>query len=584
MDRTSWIGAAVCVLLLVAYPAIINHFYPPVPASKQAGTPAEPAAGTAAESSAPVLRPTPEVVVKEETPQAEQTAELSNAFIRVQFTSLGGGIRDISLLQHLQEQKKGHVILNRGAIVPLLNLNGWTGETEVAAYELDTSSPGKVLFRKRLPSGALLERSYRLSGDYQIELKDLITAASAVDLPSYEICVGTATSPHLKTYERATVAGAWHKTSGAYVTHHLTEFDDTHVLGFHLWGGKTEIVSPENEEIGWTAVKSQFFPLIVRFASEPAIRVRYDRILLPHLGEKNAAVPDAITGEARFKPLSLAQGESTTRVYEVYAGPKEDARLSALPDNQDQAMEFGWLGWIARPLLILMNAVHSHVGNYGWSIVVMTLLIKVVLWMPQTWANNSMKRMSAVAPLMKEIQAKYKDNPEKLNKEMLKVYGDYGVNPLGGCLPMLVQFPIFIGFYTMLQSATELRNAGFLWIHDLSQPDTVATLGLLGFGIPINPMPLLMAASTYASLHMTPQPSGVDNPMQNVIKFMPLIFLVICYNFSSALSLYWTVQSLLSIVQIQVNKLQKAPTLEEMKAQAQEKRRLRQMLKKRRPA
>jgi YidC/Oxa1 family membrane protein insertase len=185
-----------------------------------------------------------------------------------------------------------------------------------------------------------------------------------------------------------------------------------------------------------------------------------------------------------------------------------------------------------------------------------------VLWYPQAKANLSMKKMQLLAPKLKELQEKYKEEPAKLNTEMMKLYKDFGVNPLGGCLPLLIQMPVFLGFYYMLLSSVELRGQTFFWIHDLSRPDTVFVIP--GLGLPINPMPLIMTATMMWSMHITPQPQGVDNPAAKMMKWMPLLMLVFCYNFSSALSLYWTVQNLLSIVQLYYNLNQPMPKLEKV--------------------
>jgi YidC/Oxa1 family membrane protein insertase len=173
-----------------------------------------------------------------------------------------------------------------------------------------------------------------------------------------------------------------------------------------------------------------------------------------------------------------------------------------------------------------------------------------------------MKQMQLLAPKLKDVQEKHKDNPQKMQEELMKLYQDYQVNPLGGCLPILVQMPIFIALYYMLMSAVELRHSGFLWIGDLSQPDTLFTIPIPGFELPFNLMPLIMAGTMYWSMSLTPQPEGVQNPNIAILKFMPILMLVICYNFSSALSLYWTMQNILSAVQMIYNLRQPMPTLE----------------------
>jgi YidC/Oxa1 family membrane protein insertase len=161
-----------------------------------------------------------------------------------------------------------------------------------------------------------------------------------------------------------------------------------------------------------------------------------------------------------------------------------------------------------------------------------------------------MKRMSALQPQMKEIQTKYKDDPKKMNQKLMEFMKEHKVSPLGGCLPMLFQIPVFIGFYQMLQSAIELRGASFLWACDLSQPDTVAVL----FGFPINPLPLIMGATQFWQARLTPVSPGVDPVQQKMMQYMPLMFIFILYNFSAGLALYWTVQNLLSILQMKLIK------------------------------
>jgi YidC/Oxa1 family membrane protein insertase len=176
----------------------------------------------------------------------------------------------------------------------------------------------------------------------------------------------------------------------------------------------------------------------------------------------------------------------------------------------------------------------------------------------QNKATIEMKRMSLLSPKVTELREKYKDDAQKLNEETMKLYRDYGMNPLAGCLPMLVQIPVFFGFYSMLGTAVELRNAGFLWINDLSQPDTVFKIGWL----PINVLPLLMAVSMFWQMAITPKTG--DKTQQRIFMFMPVVFVVFCYNYASALALYWTVQNLFSIVQLYLTRNQPMPELKKV--------------------
>jgi YidC/Oxa1 family membrane protein insertase len=157
---------------------------------------------------------------------------------------------------------------------------------------------------------------------------------------------------------------------------------------------------------------------------------------------------------------------------------------------------------------------------------------------------------------MTELREKYKDEPQKMNEEVMKLYKEYGVNPFSGCLPLLIQIPIFFGFYSMLGVAIELRNSSFFWVADLSQPDTVGHL----LGFPINVLPIVMAGTMVWQMVITPKTG--DAMQQRIFYFMPVIFLVFCYNYASGLALYWTTQNIFSIVQLYLTRNKPLPVLE----------------------
>jgi YidC/Oxa1 family membrane protein insertase len=163
-----------------------------------------------------------------------------------------------------------------------------------------------------------------------------------------------------------------------------------------------------------------------------------------------------------------------------------------------------------------------------------------------------MKRMAKLQPQMKAIQEKYKEDPQKMNQKTMEFMKEHKVNPMGGCLPMLIQIPVFFGFYTMIQSAIELRGASFLWNHDLSKPDTLFMIPGLNF--PFNLLPLLMGVTMLWQARLTPPSPGMDPMQQKIMKYMPLMFLFMLYNFSAGLTLYWTVQNLLTILQMKLTK------------------------------
>jgi len=201
--------------------------------------------------------------------------------------------------------------------------------------------------------------------------------------------------------------------------------------------------------------------------------------------------------------------------------------------------------------------------NYAMAIIVITIIIKLLFWPLTNASTKSMKRMAALQPQMKAIQEKYKEDPAKMNRKMMEFMKEHKVSPLGGCLPMLLQIPVFFGFYKMIQSAIELRGARFLWACDLSKPDTL--LVIPGLNFPLNPLPLLMGVTMLWQARLTPPSPGMDPMQQKIMKYMPLMFLFILYNFSAGLTLYWTVQNLLTIAQMKLTKAKEEPAASALK-------------------
>jgi YidC/Oxa1 family membrane protein insertase len=240
-----------------------------------------------------------------------------------------------------------------------------------------------------------------------------------------------------------------------------------------------------------------------------------------------------------------------------YAGPKEYRTLALIGEqfknNADLVMQFGFFGFFAKGLLLTMNWLHDMTSlGYGWVIVLITVIIKLLFWPLTAASTRSMKRMQALAPEVAALKEKYKDEQQKFVQKQMELWKKNKVSPMSGCLPMLIQTPIFIGFYTMIRSAIELRGAHFLWVADLSKPDTLFMIP--GIEFPFNLLPLLMGASMLWQSHLTPPSPGMDPAQQKLMRYMPLLFLVFLYNFSAGLALYWTVSNLLTIVQTKLTR------------------------------
>ncbi|MBA3030769.1 MAG: membrane protein insertase YidC [Desulfobacteraceae bacterium] len=248
----------------------------------------------------------------------------------------------------------------------------------------------------------------------------------------------------------------------------------------------------------------------------------------------------------------IKSGTSKIFEYFIYMGPKSVSTLKPLGLKLDKAIDFGMFDIIAKPFLQLMNILHDYIPNYGVVIIILTILIKIVLWPLGSKSYKSMSEMKKIQPLMTEIREKYKDDKKKMNEEVMGLYRTYKINPLGGCLPMVVQIPVFFALYRMLYESIELRHAPFFgWINDLSAADR---LFHFDFAIPFMQAPtgipvltIIMGASMFVQQKLSP-PMG-DPTQAKMMMFMPIIFTVIFINFSSGLVLYWLVNNVISILQ-----------------------------------
>ncbi|MEC9012565.1 MAG: membrane protein insertase YidC [SAR324 cluster bacterium] len=305
-------------------------------------------------------------------------------------------------------------------------------------------------------------------------------------------------------------------------------------------------------QMKWLGVEDQYFisaavPMTTvrnglfragAYLSDPQPNVQGERLLSPYFG---VALPPT-----NLQPNLLVESD-----FRMYYGPKEDEELLKFGHNlvlsHDRMLEI-----LAGPLLDLLRLIYGYVENYGVAIIILTIIVRLVLF-PLTFKGmKSMKRMQQLSPRMKKLQAKYKNNKEKLNKEMMELYRKNRVNPLGGCLPMLLQIPVFFALYSALSSAVELRHAPFMfWISDLSQPD--------GLGI----TPLLMGASMYYQQKLTPQTAMMDSTQAKVMQMLPFIFTIFTFTFPSGLTLYWVTSNVLSIAQQQIINRIKTPEMQD---------------------
>jgi YidC/Oxa1 family membrane protein insertase len=241
----------------------------------------------------------------------------------------------------------------------------------------------------------------------------------------------------------------------------------------------------------------------------------------------------------------VAVSDGGSNRFELFIGPKDVDLLRSINPKLEQVVDFGWLGVLAKPLFLVVNWLNDHVvHNFGWAIVLVTVVINFVLFPLKLTNMKSMRKMQALKPQIDAINDRYKNvglrDPKKAdqNQEVMDLYKKFGVNPMGGCVPMLLQIPFFIAFYRVFTVSVEMRGASWLWVHDLSQPEQ----------IPIKILPLTMIASQFIMQKMTPQAGGDPN-QQKMMMFMPLIFGIMFYNFASGLVLYYLTSNLVSMGQ-----------------------------------
>ncbi len=551
---------------------------PPAPAplgAAPAGTPAsaDPAAPAAVPAPALASTPTaPNAAFAALTATRNDAREtvLANEFVAVRLTDFGGAIQDVAFKKYPATQGSPEAfIFNERHAAPLLAVGELAGLGQETRYELVSSSASEVVYRAVFEKRLEVTRRFSLphatdpkADPYRIRhettLRNLTDAT--VPLPRLVLELGT-----------SSLVGA--NDTGLYLNVASYDGKDSEVTDrqafdpsfFARFGAgdpnpKTQI--EQTRPIVWAAVKNQFFAAIYT-PDQPGQSVAIRRVELPPLpGGSRTDV--GITAAARFDQPSLAPGASQTHTGLLYVGPKEYTRLARSDEfkhREDKVMQFDryffnriFLSGLVAPILNkLMVGTHAFVGNWGVAIILMTILLKLISVPFTLAASKSAKRMAKLAEPMKAIKEKYKDNPKKLNEATLNLFKEHKVNPAGGCIPILITIPLFIGFFAMLQGTAELRFQDFLWAPDLSGPDTVWRVP--GIGFPLNIMPLLMGVTMIVQMRITPQPTTMEGPQVMMMKIMPVIFTLFCYNFAAALALYSTVNGLFTIgQQLLVNK------------------------------
>lgn len=510
-QRRLLLAVALSVLLLIAYQELVVRRY------QEPGMP--PGSPVAGEQAAPPQArkpsaPEPKMAGELAAPVGEGGVIVETDLVRAVITPVGGRLAEFELKKYRRDvgpDSEPLSLLRKGPI-PILPLAlrlgnrgsdaSWIYRPDREALTLRGDERGEVRLVAESPGGLRVEKRFTFAGNsYLFEVATVVSGAEQP--PSIELLL---TPPPEK------LSGPEHDQPIALVNRRLVPVEKI----------KEEPVSPVG--VVWAGFATPFF---LAAAVPPAGAAEVSTVTVDGIPLLSIETP-VRDGQAAFA---------------VYVGPKEQASLAQAGHGLDRALDFGWFWFVAIPLLHALRALHSVFGNYGVAIIVLTTLIKVAT-IPLTQATfRNMREMQKIQPQMQKLRERFKGDQTALQKEMMELYRRHRVNPFSGCIPMLLQIPIFVGLYNALSSAIELRHAPFaFWINDLSAPDR---LMIGGIGVPV--LTLLMGATMFLQQWMTPQQG--DPTQQRMMMFMPLIFTFMFVNFPAGLVLYWLVNNVLSIAQ-----------------------------------
>ncbi|MGV3663371.1 MAG: membrane protein insertase YidC, partial [Prosthecobacter sp.] len=527
MDRKGWIVVIACVILMG-----LNWHYVQENqkiAQAEARKKQELEASKVVESPPP-MAPAPGTTPAPGTPAAApgapaapgipaETHSLTAGNVTFELTSKGGGIARAVL------GGTDHVTLNQNAPEPVGALRREAAGADTTVYKLTAKDFKSATFEGTTADGVVVTKTYTLSEGKEsdvhlIDLKITLKNTGAAQHRSEEYYLYAGASSALK-HEDARYEGFFWNNAGDV---------DYYDAGYYAkpWFSETKTEFRQSfDRLQYAGVMGRFYTHIVtRVADKQAPGKLWSsrRKLSKPINKTDEGKTDiedhAYEAAMGLPTVDLAPGASVTENYQIYLGPKEHDRLSRIGKQRSAAMLYGWFKPISIVMSWIMRWMHDLTSSWGLSVILLTIIVRTLIWPIHAKSTFTMKRMGLLGPMMKELQEKYKDDPQRQQMEVMKLYRDYGVNPLGGCLPMFLQIPIFFGLYRVLEYPAELRGQSFLWVKDLSGPDTVAQF----MGFDINPLPLIMGVTMIAQMKLTPQPQSVDKTQQRIFMLMPFVF------------------------------------------------------------
>jgi YidC/Oxa1 family membrane protein insertase len=517
----------------------------PPPSPEKTATAEKAAKGPASPADVPVpsekLAPPPQATVPGERAPAAASAtiQVETDLYIAHIGSEGGDLRRLQFKKHrdIVDKSKDFVLLEvspertyvaqAGLIGPGLPNHRTAFKASAERYQL---APGQDSLEVRLTApvagGVAVEKVYRFRRDsYLIDVGfDIVNQGAAALQPyAYFQMVRDGNPPVGDSAMLPTFTGV-----AVY-----TEKEKFQKLTFEEVA-KAKTPYPKNSNDGWIAVLQHYF-FSAWLPKEGMPREFYTRKLDDKLYSAGVIVAAG----------TIAPGTKSSVTVPLYAGPEEQEKLEKIAPGLELTIDYGWLTVIAVPLFWLLSLLHQWVGNWGVAIIILTIIIKLLFYPLSAASYRSMAKMRVLAPKLQRLKELYGDDRQRLQQAMMELYKTEKINPLGGCMPILVQIPVFIALYWVLLASVELRHAPFfLWINDLAAPDTLFGVW---FGMPIGLLPILMAATMWIQTLLNPEP---PDPVQaKVMKIMPIVFSVFFFFFPAGLVLYWLVNNVLSIAQ-----------------------------------
>ena len=509
----------------------------------------------------------PRVAAKPALP--EVTAALSNDVAVVTITSKGGGVKSVEMLHYDKtlDPEEGKVKLDFSAS-PAMAISGVPGIGAGDDFTVEAAPDGmSVVVSAAAANGAVFSRRISLGDGYAVSVSDTFnnptdaavsfgerkTGLSPMKLISkgatdmdMGVDVSVNAGGKITTQEIPKAAQGMFSKKGPSLADMFGATGGGCSQPSISSSAAVRASSRKPGEIRWAAVREKYFvQILTPAASAPAIEIIAARDASAPAG---ALVLESVAAAMVAPQESIAAGASLQNDFTLYVGPRKQSELRKLGAGYTDIMRFGVWSFFCRFLLDVLNFLYSLVPNYGVAIILMTVIVRLLLYPINKKNAEGMKRMKEVQPLIKEAQEKFKGDPKKLQQETMRIYGENKVNPLSSCLPMLFQLPIFIALFTVLRSSVELRYASFLWIADLSSPENLFAPQLAALGIPfgLNILPITMAATMALQTKLTPA-AGDPAQQKMMMVMMPVMMLVMLYQFASALGLYWTVSQALAI-------------------------------------